>query len=186
MARYAMVIDTRSCVGCHSCTVACRTHNELPTYMIYNPVTTVGPNGVYPNLTMTNIALLCMHCANSPCVDACPTKASQQRADGIVWVDEKKCVGCKSCVMACPYGARVSNHQKGTVQKCDFCLDRVDKGNVPRCVQTCHQKARIFGDLDDPTSEVAKLLNGEPTVQLLGDLGTEPHVFYIYGLEGQV
>lgn len=186
MSRYAMVIDTRSCIGCQSCTVACKIHNNLPVDMIYNPVTTVGPTGVFPNLHLAHIPLLCMHCENAPCMDACPTGASQRREDGIVWVDEKKCVGCKSCVMACPYGARVSNHEKGTVQKCDFCFDRVDKGNVPRCVQTCHQKARIFGDLDDETSEVFKLVNGEHVVRLLDELGTEPRVFYIHGLEGQI
>ncbi len=184
MARYAMVIDTRSCIGCHSCTVACKVHNNLPVDMIYNPVTTVGPTGVYPNLHMAHIPLLCMHCEQTPCVNACPTGASQRRADGIVWIEESKCVGCKTCVMVCPYGARVSNHEKGTVQKCDFCFDRVDKGSIPRCVQSCHQKARIFGDLDDETSEVFKLVNGEHAVRLLDDLGTEPYVFYIYGLEG--
>ncbi|MDO0824949.1 4Fe-4S dicluster domain-containing protein [Desulfosporosinus nitroreducens] len=184
MARYAMVIDTRSCIGCHSCTVACKVHNNLPVDMIYNPVTTVGPTGVYPNLHMAHIPLLCMHCEQTPCVNACPTGASQRREDGIVWIEESKCVGCKTCVMVCPYGARVSNHEKGTVQKCDFCFDRVDKGSIPRCVQSCHQKARIFGDLDDETSEVFKLVNGEHAVRLLDDLGTEPYVFYIYGLEG--
>ncbi|MCB8814813.1 4Fe-4S dicluster domain-containing protein [Desulfosporosinus shakirovi] len=184
MARYAMVIDTRSCIGCHSCTVACRVHNNLPVDMIYNPVTTVGPTGVYPNLHMAHIPLLCMHCEQTPCVNSCPTGASQRREDGIVWIEESKCVGCKTCVMVCPYGARVSNHEKGTVQKCDFCFDRVDKGSIPRCVQSCHQKARIFGDLDDETSEVFKLVNGEHAVRLLDDLGTEPYVFYIYGLEG--
>jgi len=184
MARYAMVIDTRGCVGCQSCTVACRTHNDLPVDMIYNPVPTVGPAGVFPNLHMVHIPLLCMHCGNTPCVDACPTGASQVRPDGIVWVEEQKCVGCKACLMACPYGARVSNHEKGTVQKCDFCMDRVDQGKVPRCVQSCHQKVRIFGDLDDPTSEVSILIGKEHNMRLLQELGTEPYVIYIYGMEG--
>jgi len=181
MARYAMVFDTRLCVGCHSCTVACRVNNELPLDMIYNPVTTVGPNGVYPNLSMTHLPLICMHCDNPPCVDACPTGASKRRDDGIVFVEDKKCVGCLACVMACPYGARVKNHKTGAVQKCDFCKDRVDEGKLPYCVLTCHQKARVFGDLDDGTSEVYKLVNGERTVRLLAELGTEPFAFYIYG-----
>lgn len=184
MARYAMVIDTRSCIGCHSCTVACKVHNDLPVEIIYNPVTTVGPTGVYPDLHMVHIPLLCMHCDNAPCVDACPTCASQRRdKDGIVFVEDEKCVGCLACVMACPYGARIKNHETGAVQKCDFCKDRVDLGMKPHCVNTCHQKARIFGDLDDPESEVSKLVNGENAVRLLGELNTEPYVFYIYGLE---
>lgn len=180
MARYAIVFDLRHCVGCYSCTVACRVNNDLPIDMIYNPVTTVGPTGVYPNLSMVHLPLICMHCDNPPCVDACPTCASQRREDGIVFVEDKKCVGCLACVMACPYGARVKNHATGAVQKCDFCKDRVDAGQLPYCVNTCHQKARIFGDLDDETSEVYKLVNGERTVRLLSELGTEPYAFYIY------
>ena len=180
MARYAIVFDLRHCVGCHSCTVACRVNNELPIDMIYNPVTTVGPTGVYPNVSMVNVPLICMHCNTPPCVDACPTGASQRRDDGIVFVEDKKCVGCLACVMACPYGARVKNHETGAVQKCDFCKDRVDAGEQPYCVRTCHQKARIFGDLDDETSEVYRLVNGERTVRLLAELGTEPYAFYIY------
>ncbi|HHV63693.1 MAG TPA: 4Fe-4S dicluster domain-containing protein [Peptococcaceae bacterium] len=183
MARYALVIDSRRCIGCHSCTVACRVHNELPIDMIYNPVTTVGPKGVFPHVRMMHIPLLCMHCDNPPCVDACPTGASQQRPDGIVWVDQNKCVGCKACVMACPYGARVSNKETGTVQKCDFCMERVEDGLLPFCVKTCHQKARIFGDLDDKDSDVFKLVNKEPSIRLLAELGTEPQVYYIYSWE---
>lgn len=185
MARYAMVLDTRRCIGCHSCTVACKVNNELPVDMIYNPVTTVGPTGVFPHLHMVHVPLLCMHCDNPPCVDACPTKASQRRDDGIVFVDDNKCVGCKACVLACPYGARIPNPETGSVQKCDFCKDRVDQGLLPYCVLTCHQKARTFGDLDDPSSEVYKLVHGEHVVRLLAELDTEPHAFYIYGLEGR-
>ncbi|MCB2180310.1 4Fe-4S dicluster domain-containing protein [bacterium] len=179
MTRYAMVLDSRLCIGCQSCTVACKINNELPVDMIYNPVTTVGPTGVYPNVHMTHIPLLCMHCANPPCVDACPTGASQQREDGVVWVDANKCVGCKACVMACPYGARHPNLEIGIVQKCDFCMERLAENEEPYCVKTCHQRARIFGDLDDPTSEVSRLVNKERTVRLLPELGTEPYVFYI-------
>ena len=179
MTRYAMVMDTRRCIGCHSCTVACKVNNELPLDMIYNPVTTIGPTGVFPNVKMVHLPLICMHCEDTPCVACCPTGASQQRDDGIVWVDPDKCVGCKACVMACPYGARIPNHDLGIVQKCDFCMDRVDAGEEPYCVKTCHQRARIFGDLDDETSEVYKLVHGEGAKQLLPELGTNPHVFYI-------
>jgi Fe-S-cluster-containing dehydrogenase component len=179
MTRYAIVLDTRRCIGCQSCTVACRVNNKLPIDMIYNPVTTVGPTGVFPDLHMVHIPLLCMHCANPLCVECCPSGASQQRADGIVWVDEDKCVGCKACVMACPYGARIPNHETGVVQKCDFCSERLAVGKEPHCVKTCHQRARIFGDLDDKTSEVYKLVNRERVTRLLPELGTEPYAFYI-------
>ncbi len=179
MTRYAMVLDARRCIGCQSCTVACQVNNHLPIEMIYNPVTTVGPTGVFPFVHMVHIPLLCMHCTNPPCVECCPSGASQQRADGIVWVDENKCVGCKACVMACPYGARIPNHEKGIVQKCDFCMDRVVSGKKPHCVKTCHQRARIFGDLEDFKSEVYKLVNREPVSRLLEELGTEPNAYYI-------
>lgn len=179
MARYAMAFDTRRCIGCQSCTVACKVNNELPVDMIYNPVTTVGPVGVYPNLHMTHVPLICMHCDNPPCVNACPSGASQQTDEGIVWVEAKKCVGCKACVMACPYGARHTNPETGVVQKCDFCMERVRQGKEPHCVKTCHQRARIFGDIEDVTSEIYKLVNSERNVLLLPELGTEPFVFYI-------
>lgn len=179
MARYVIVMDTRRCIGCHSCTVACKVHNELPTDMVYNPVVQDGPHGTFPNLHSRFLPLICMHCDNSPCVDACPTGASVQRADGIVHVEDKKCVGCLSCVMACPYGARYHNHETGAVNKCNFCMDRVDQGMVPHCVATCHQKARIFGDLEDETSEVYKLIKENQYIQLLPELNTEPAVYYL-------
>jgi Fe-S-cluster-containing dehydrogenase component len=179
MARYAMVIDTRRCIGCESCTVACRTHNDLPIDMIYNPVMTIGPTGVFPNVHLSHLPLLCMHCSEPPCVDCCPTGASQQREDGIVFVEQSKCIGCKTCIMSCPYGARHANHETGTAVKCDFCKDRQAIGRQPFCVETCHQKARIFGDVDDPESEVYRLVHGEKIAQLHQELGTEPNVYYI-------
>ncbi|MFA6808957.1 MAG: 4Fe-4S dicluster domain-containing protein [Eubacteriales bacterium] len=182
MSQFAMVIDVGRCIACHSCTVACRENNNLPLDMIYNPVTTVGPKGVFPNVHMVHLPLLCMHCENAPCVDCCPTGASQKSKDGIIWVDEKKCVGCKACIMACPYGARVFNEDKGSVQKCNFCMDLTTLGEDPYCVKTCHQKARIFGDLEDETSEVYKIVKSERAKPLMPELGTKPKVFY-KGLE---
>jgi Fe-S-cluster-containing dehydrogenase component len=185
MVLYAMVMDTRRCIGCHSCTVACRINNDLPIDMIYAPVTTVGPIGVFPHVHMVYYPLLCMHCQNPPCVSCCPTGASQQSPDGIVWVDQEKCMGCKACVQACPYRARHPNALSGVVQKCDFCMDRVREGKEPYCVKTCHQRARIFGDLSDSGSEVSRLVNGNHTIQLLPELGTNPKVFYILSTGGQ-
>ncbi len=185
MTHYAMILDTRRCIGCQSCTAACKINNELPIDMIYNPVTTVGPAGIYPNLHMTHIPLLCMHCENPPCVSACPTGASQQAQEGTVWVEESRCIGCKACIQACPYHARHINHITGTTYKCDFCKNRVQLGLEPYCVKTCHQRARIFGDLDDPNSEISRLFNMTMTVQLLSELDTNPSVYYIMEEGGQ-
>lgn len=186
MPRYAMVIDTRRCVGCHSCTVACKIHNQLPVDVIYNPVITKGPEGVFPKVKIDHIPLLCMHCENAPCINACPTGASQRREDGIVFVEEDKCVGCKACLMACPYGARVYVPAKGIVQKCNFCMDQVDRGEEPYCVKTCHQKARIFGDLTDENSPVYDLVNRENAKPLMEELNTDAYVFYIHGSEAKL
>jgi Fe-S-cluster-containing dehydrogenase component len=179
-----MVMDQRKCVGCQSCTVACRTWNELPLDIFYNPVVSEGVQGVFPNVHQTFTPLICMHCENPPCTICCPCKASQQDEDGIVWVDEAKCMGCKVCVNSCPYGARDVNHKEGFVRKCTFCKDRVREGDQPYCVMTCHQKARVFGDLDDPTSEVSKLVGSLQTNRIFPELGTDPQVYYIPDLGG--
>jgi len=185
MTRFAMIMDTRRCIGCHSCTVACKVKNELPVDMIYNPVFTPPPIGVFPNVHMNFYPLICMHCDEPPCVECCPTGASQQSEDGIVWVDPDKCIGCKACIQACPYHARHLNRVTGVVQKCDFCKEPAREGLEPYCVKTCHQRARIFGDLDDPQSAVSRLLNSIHSVQLLPELGTDPQVYYIVYNGGQ-
>jgi Fe-S-cluster-containing dehydrogenase component len=190
MAHYGMVMDQRRCVGCQSCTVACRTWNDLPLDIIYNPVVSEGVQGVYPNVHETWTPLICMHCVNAPCVACCPTGASQKDPEtGIVFVENTKCMGCKVCVNACPYGARDTSEMvgrfEGYVRKCTFCKDRVAEGEQPYCVVTCHQKARIFGDLDDPESDISKLIGSVGTYRLLEEYGTEPSVYYISDLGGK-
>lgn len=191
MTRYAMVIDKRRCIGCQSCTVACRTWNDLPDDIIYNPVIGGQPEGEFPNVHRSWTPLLCMHCKQPACVPCCPTGASQQDEDGTVWIDSKKCMACKVCVNACPYGMRDQSHLESRlhqfVRKCTFCRDRrkEDPSKQPYCVATCHQKARIFGDLDDPNSEVSKLINSVHTERLYTDLGTDPQIYYIPELGGQ-
>ena len=190
MTRNVMVIDLRRCVGCQSCTVACRTWNDLPMDIIYNPVLTEGVQGEWPNVHRNWLPTLCMHCENPECVPCCPTGASQQDEDGTVWVDHTKCMGCKVCVNACPYGMRDVSHMVPRfdqyVRKCTFCRDRRqnEPGKDPYCVQTCHQKARIFGDIEDPNSEVSKLINSVETFRLLEELGTNPQIYYIPFLGG--
>ena len=179
MTRWAMVIDLRRCVGCQACTVACQMGNELPLGMFWNIVTTVGPKGTYPSLSLYHIPRPCFHCADPPCVPCCPTGASIQREDGIILVDPNKCIGCGACIMSCPYGARTLNKELGITQKCTFCVDVIEQGKEPYCVSTCHQRARIFGDLDNSESEVSKLVNTENTMQIMPELGTDPHVYYI-------
>ena len=192
MTRYAMVIDKRRCIGCHSCTVACRTWNKLPIDIIYKPVLCVGVKGSWPNVHREWTPMLCQHCAKPACVPACPTGASIQDEDGTVWVDYKKCMACKVCVNACPYGMRdVSKTEEffhRFVRKCTFCRNarQLDPDAQPYCVKTCHQKARIFGDLDDPNSEVSKIVASVKTERLLEDLGTEPQIYYVPDMGGRL
>ena len=190
MTRYAMAIDQRRCIGCHSCSVACRTWNDLPMDIIYNPVLGGIAEGTWPNVHRNYLPTLCMHCKNPECVPCCPTGASQQDEDGTVWVDYKKCMGCKVCVNACPYGMRDTSHMVRRfdeyVRKCTFCKERreMEPGADPYCVQTCHQKARVFGDIDDPDSAISKLIGRADTFRLLEELGTDPQIYYIPDIGG--
>lgn len=200
MARYGMVIDLGRCVGCGACALACKAANGTPSGVWWAKVL-MGENGKFPYATRTFLPTLCMHCQNPPCVDVCPTGASTKGENGIVSVDYDKCMGCRYCETACPYGARTlveeikpyfpefglnpyeqlmyAKHQKGVVEKCNFCAERVANGEQPACVKTCISYARFFGDLDDPTSEVSRLVAKRRAVQLFKELGTEPSVYYL-------
>lgn len=178
--RWGMLVDLRKCIGCHACTVACQQEHKLPLGEKWNKVLRVGPEGRYPNLKSYFLPVPCMHCEEAPCVEGCPTGASLKRADGIVIVDASKCVGCKFCMVVCPYDVRYFNEEKGVVEKCVMCFERVDQGEVPRCVETCQLKARYFGDLDDPESEIVQLIHKRNARPLHEDLGTKPAVYYIF------
>lgn len=179
MTRHIIDIDLDSCIGCHSCSVACKQENSAGLGTYYTKVLTVGPNGDYPDLEMYYLPVGCQHCDNPECVSVCPTAASYQREDGIVLVDHSKCIGCQYCVMACPYGVRTydESREKGVIEKCTMCAHRVDVGEVPACVYHCPGKARIFGDLDDPNSEVSKLRQSKKTHQLV-DVGNRPGTYF--------
>ncbi|MBT2637048.1 4Fe-4S dicluster domain-containing protein [Bacillus sp. ISL-39] len=170
MARYGMVIDTRKCVGCYACRVSCQMQNELPveeSYIKFYEKET----GVFPNVKNEIIPVQCQHCEDAPCVSVCPTKATYTTDEGVVLVDAEKCIGCKYCMVACHYGARTQDHNTGVVEKCRFCAELVAEGKQPACVSTCISSARIFGDLDDPNSEVSKAIvkmNAQPLRQDLG------------------
>ncbi len=197
--RYGMVIDLKKCVGCMACTVACKAENQTRPGIFWNIVKD-QEFGEYPAVTRVFMPVICMHCKEAPCVKVCPTGASHRREDGIVKIDDDKCIGCKYCIEACPYGARYFNgdaagyfgseltemekigyarHKQGVVEKCTFCVHLLEKGKEPACVQTCIGKARYFGDLDDPDSEVSRLIRARHASQLLKELGTEPSVYYL-------
>lgn len=180
MTKMGMVIDLDLCVGCHSCTAACKQENNIPIGDFWSKVKQIGPTGTYPDLEMYFLPVLCQHCADPQCVNVCPTGASYQREDGVVLIDHDKCIGCQYCVMACPYGVRYYNEEHRVIEKCTLCAHRLEVGELPACVVTCVARARIFGDLDDPESEVSKKLEeAGDNVHQLTDVGNHPSVYYI-------
>lgn len=175
---YAMVIDTRRCIGCHACSVACKTEFEVPLGESRSYVEYVE-KGTYPNVRRSFLPRLCNHCDEPECAAVCPTGATYKRDDGIVDIDKDVCIGCSYCIQACPYGARFLNKETGTADKCSFCLHRVSQGLVPSCVNTCQGRARIFGDINDPDSEISRVLATNSVTSLRTAMGTKPNVFYI-------
>ena len=195
MARLGMVIDTVRCVGCMDCVVACKTENEVPEGYcrdwIVEEVT-----GAQADFQMEIRSERCNHCDNPPCAQVCPVQATYQREDGAVIVDHHRCIGCRYCVVACPYGSRSFNWQdprpfidninsefptrsKGVVEKCTFCEKRLAEGKPPACVEACKENALVFGNLNDQNSEVRKLLKENFSIRRKPGLGTEPEIYYL-------
>jgi Fe-S-cluster-containing dehydrogenase component len=205
MARYGMVIDLKRCYGCYSCVMACKQANYTPPGVLWSRVLR-GEVGEFPSSVRQALPVLCMQCEEPDCMKVCPTGATYQTEDGIVRIDQDKCIGCKYCMMACPYGARYSvdewksyfpeglplseyeQHSKqvweekrgvGVATKCDFCIDRRAEGREVACNQSCPAKARVFGDLDDPESEISYLIKTRRGFVLRPEIGTEPKVYYL-------
>ncbi|MDO5044530.1 MAG: 4Fe-4S dicluster domain-containing protein [Coriobacteriia bacterium] len=177
MARYGMLLDTNKCVGCYACRVACQMQNELTINEAYIKFYE-HEEGTYPNVTHEMVPVQCQHCTDAPCVSVCPTGASHTREDGIVVVDESKCIGCKYCAEACPYHARIVIEETGTIEKCIFCHTLVEQGEQPACVTTCITNARVFGDLDDPNSELNQKIIEKRAMPIAGDL-TKSNFYYV-------
>ena len=178
--RYAMLVDLRRCIGCQACTVSCAIENQTPQGAFR---THVNQYQVQLGDRVTNVLLprLCNHCDNPPCVPVCPVQATFQRQDGIVVVDNTRCVGCAYCVQACPYDARFINHETQTADKCTFCVHRLEAGLLPACVESCVGGARIIGDLHNPQSRLRQLLDEhKDAIRVLKpDNNTSPQVFYL-------
>jgi Fe-S-cluster-containing dehydrogenase component/formate-dependent nitrite reductase membrane component NrfD len=171
------VIDHSRCIGCHACTVACKSENDVPlgnfrTWVKYTE------QGEFPSVKRNFAVLRCNQCSDAPCVTICPTGALEKRGDGIVDVDPKACIGCKSCMHACPYDALYINESSGTAEKCHFCAHRTEVGLAPACAVVCPTEAIIPGDFDDPTSVVSRLkASGELSARKV-EAGTNPNVWY--------
>lgn len=175
--RYAMAIDTKRCVGCADCVVACQTENNVPVGYCRDWIVEETA-GKYPDLNMEIRSERCNHCDNSPCVRCCPTGASHYAEGGIVLVAHEECTGCKACIASCPYDARYV-HPEGYIDKCTFCIHRVKEGNKPACVSVCPTHAMIFGDLDNKNSEISKALASRKYKTLIPEAGTSPRVYYL-------
>ncbi len=222
MARMAMLIDLTRCIGCDTCTMACKQENGTPVDVFFARVLNIEA-GEFPNVKRVYVPVLCNHCDNAPCLKSCPNKAIFRRPDGIVLIDQDRCRGTGACVTACPYGNIFLTQQdrwylpddepyetryvrprlnENVARKCTYCAHRVDVGLEPACVVSCPTKARIFGDLEDPESEVSRYIveqreatKREP-FHLLPEAGTDPAGCYLatmcdqmpsmLGLEGAI
>lgn len=226
MARNGMVIDLDKCTGCRACMVACKVENNTPEANLWMYVFRFE-EGEYPSTRTWFMPRPCMHCDNAPCVKVCPVGARYKRLDGLTATDFDRCIGCRYCEVACPYGVNYFNwqkpdeiyyidwndpdlapvldgeqlgyanpdlekaygpenrriagggHDKGVMEKCTFCVHRIEKGLQPACADICPTHAIKFGDLDDPNSEASKLLRSKPHFRLLEGAGTSPRTFYV-------
>lgn len=213
--RWAMVIDTRKCnaeKNCKECMQVCHDIHNVPEIdnkkhevkwiwkeAYKNSFPMQQHKLVDDEMQKSKVVLMCNHCDNPPCVRVCPTQATfKRKSDGIVMMDMHRCIGCRFCMAACPYGSRSFNwlnprpyikkinqdyptRMRGVVEKCNFCVERLAVGKIPACVEVCNKKAKAmtFGDIEDPNSEVRKILSKKYSIKRKPNLGTGPEVYYI-------
>ena len=185
MANYGFAIDLRKCIGCHACTIACKAEHEIPIGVNRCWVKTVE-KGAFPDTRRFFFPVLCNQCEDAPCVRICPTSALFKRRDGIVDLHGDSCIGCRACMEACPYDQLFIDPNTHTAEKCNFCANRVENKLLPACVSVCPTECRIFGDLDDPASEVARIVQREAFTVRKPEKGTGPKIFYLGAEESAI
>jgi Fe-S-cluster-containing dehydrogenase component len=182
VTQLGFALDQRSCIGCHACTVACKVEHGVELGVFRTWVKYIE-EGAFPDVSRNFAVMRCNQCTDAPCVTICPVKSLYKREDGIVDFDPERCIGCKACMNACPYDALYVEPHSGTAAKCNFCAHRVDQGLKPACEVVCPTNAIISGDLDDPASELSRLLADTPSAVRAPEQGTGPNVFYLGSTE---
>lgn len=178
--KFGFVLDNRKCIGCHACTVACKSEHDVPIGVNRTYVKQTE-KGIYPNSKRLFSVMRCNHCTDAPCVEICPVECLHIRPDGIVDFNSDRCIGCKSCMQACPYDALYIDPETNTAAKCNYCAHRIDIGLEPACVNVCPEHAIVSGDMDDPESEISQVLSQQNVTVRKPEKGTMPNVFYING-----
>jgi len=185
VANYGFAIDLRKCIGCHACTIACKAEHQIPIGVNRCWVKTVE-EGTFPDTRRFFFPVLCNQCDAAPCMAICPTRALFKRRDGIVDLHGDVCIGCRACMVACPYDQLFIDPNTHTAEKCNFCANRIENDLLPSCVSVCPTECRIFGDLDDPSSAVARIATAEGIALRKPEKGTRPKVFYIGAPESAI
>jgi len=178
--KYGFIIDNRKCIGCHACTTACKSEHDVAVGVNRTYVKQVE-KGEFPDTRRIFSVMRCNHCTDAPCVEICPTEALFTREDGIIDFDNNRCIGCKSCMQACPYDALYIDPDTHTAAKCNYCAHRVDVGREPACVTVCPEHAIIAGDMENPKTEISQLLARQQVKVRKPEKGTNPNLFYIDG-----
>ena len=176
--QFGMLVDLAKCIGCNACAVACKQENEVPLKKFNTWIESwdVEKEG---RIARANVSHLCNHCEDAPCVNVCPTGASYRTEEGVVLVDDGRCIGCKYCMAVCPYQVRWQKDDSGDVHKCTFCYHRTSNGLLPACAAACVTSARVFGDANDPESDISKRLAQADGEVMLEDMNLHPHVYYL-------